>query len=325
MRVTSILPAFRLVLAGFLAGLLGNAQGVYTRTEVDASGHRVDSGSTDIVGKSGNTELSHSINGRIVPLEKVEERVLHEDASGKTVERLIQRFDPTGTSVTSVREVIDEQKKPGGASVTTRTVYAGDINGHMQVQQRTSTQTQKSGNVESSETVVERSNINGGFEPASRQRVEKVKNGDGYQESVTTYLPTQNGSFAPAVKLSKSVTKANGQTTENAAEYEIGPAGELRLHSQKVRNTVKRPDGSEEVQFQIYGQAVAGIAGSFDSNQLKLMEQQHIERRKTSGDTVVETVEVQRPSVSDPSRLGPLKQISETFCKGKCDKPDQPE
>jgi hypothetical protein len=123
--------------------------------------------------------------------------------------------------------------------------------------------------------------------------------------------------------VSRSVTKNAGQSTENAAEYEIGPTGELRLHTQKVQSTVKRPDGSEDVQLAIYGQQVAGIAGSFDSTNLKLTEQQHIERRKTSGDTVVETVEVQRPSLADPSHLGPPKQISETICKGKCEKPEQ--
>ncbi len=315
MRVLSILAIF---------ALLTDAQEVLKRTDLDINGNRVADGPAEVVTKGGTTQLSRSINGQIVPLEKTQERVIQEDANGKTVERLIQRYDPTGTSMTPVKEIIQEQNKPGGGSVTTRTVYAGDVNGNLQLQQRSVTQTQKAGDSVSSETTVERPNINGGFEPMSRQVGETIKNGDNYQESSTTYRPDGNGGFVPAVKISKSVTKTNGRTTENAAEYEIGPTGELTLHSQKVQSTVKGPDGSEDVQVQIYGQSVPGVAGSFDPSKLKLTEEQHIERKRTSGDTVVETVEVQRPTLADPSQLGPPKQISETICKGKCGEPDKP-
>ena len=314
MRVCFILPL------ALVTAVLGPAQAVYTQTQVDSSGNRVAAGPTEVVTKGGHTELSRSISGRIVPLEKTEERVIRDDANGRVVERLIQRYDPTGIPMSPTKEVIEEKKLPGGGLSTNRAVYTGDVNGRLQLQERSSTQTQVSGNKESSETVVERSGINGGLEPVSRKSTEKTKSGENYQETSTTYVATQNGSFTPAVKVSKSVTKTNGQSTENAAEYEIGPSGELRLHSQKVQNTVKRPDGTEDVQVAIYGQQVAGIVGSFDSGKLSLTEQQHIERRKTSGDTVVETVEVQRPSLADPSRLGPPKQLSETICKGQCDK-----
>jgi len=303
---------------------LTQAQDVYRRTEVDINGHQVADGPTVVTTKGGSTELSRSINGQIVPLEKTQERVLQEDANGRTVERLIQRYDPTGASMTPVKEIIQEQNKPGGGSVTTRTVYVGDANGNLQLQERTLTQRQKTGDTERAETTVERPNINGGLEPVSRQEVQKIKNGDGYEESSTTYRPDQNGAFVAAVKTSKSVTKTGGQTSENDAEYEIGPTGALNLHSQKVQNTVKHADGSEDVQLQIYGQTVPGIAGAFDPKKLKLTEEQHIERKKTSADTVVETVEVQRPTRSDPDHLGPPKQISETICKGKCEKPEQP-
>jgi len=315
-RVCFILPL------ALVTAVLGPAQAVYTQTQVDVNGNRVSAGPTEVVTKGGHTELSRSINGRIVPLEKTEERVIRDDANGKVVERLIQRYDPTGRPMSPTKEVIEEKKLPGGGLSTSRAVYTGDINGRLQLQERSSTQTQVAGNTETSETVVERSGINGGLEPVSRKSTEKTKSGENYQETSTTYLATQNGSFTPAVKVSKSVTKTNGQSTENAAEYEIGPSGELRLQSQKVQSTVKHPDGTEDVQVDIYGQQVPGNAGSFDSSKLHLTEQQHIERRKTSGDTVVETLEVQRPTLADPSHLGPPKQLSETICKGKCDKPE---
>jgi hypothetical protein len=51
---------------------------------------------------------------------------------------------------------------------------------------------------------------------------------------------------------------------------------------------------------------------------LKLQEQQIIERKPGSGQTLVETITVRRPSVSDPKTLGPARQLSETVCKGNC-------
>ena len=319
MRVFWIIPA----IAALSSALLSSAQDVYTRTEVDVNGKRVALGPTEVVTKDGRTELSRSVNGQLVPVEKTEERVLQEDANGKTVERLIKRYDSTGVALPPIKEVISQQKTAGGGSVTTRTVYAGDVNGHMEVQERTLTQTRKAGDSENSETVVQRPTINGGLEPVSRQVVEKVKSGDSYQENSTTYRPDPNGALVPSTKVSKSVIKTNGQTTENAAEYEIGSTGQMSLHSQTVQSTVKRADGSEDTQLQVFRQSVPGIAASSDGK-LHLIEQQRIERKKTSGDTVVETVEVQRPTLADPNRLGPPKQLSETICKGKCEKPDQP-
>jgi hypothetical protein len=301
---------------------LSRAQAVYTQTEVDLNGKRVAAGPSDVVTKDGHTEVSRSINGHVVPLEKTEEHVLRQDANGKTVERLIQRYDQTGIPMARTKEIIEEKKLPGGGSSTTRAIYTGDINGNLQLQERSSTQTRVAGNSENSETVIERPTLNGALEQVSRKSSEKIKNGDNYQETSTTYVADQNGSFTPAVKVSKNVTKTNGQSTENIAEYETGQAGELRLHSQRVQNTVKHADGSEETQLSIYGKEVAGTTGSFDSNKLSLTEQQHIERRKTSGDTVIETVEVQRPSLANPNTLGPPKQLSETICKGQCDKPE---
>jgi hypothetical protein len=55
-----------------------------------------------------------------------------------------------------------------------------------------------------------------------------------------------------------------------------------------------------------------------DGGALKLQEQQIIERKPGSGQTLVETITVRRPSVSDPKTLGPARQLSETVCKGNC-------
>ncbi len=51
----------------------------------------------------------------------------------------------------------------------------------------------------------------------------------------------------------------------------------------------------------------------------QMKEQQLIERTKRPDGSVVETLSVRRPSISDPNRLGNLQKLSETVCKGKCD------
>jgi hypothetical protein len=70
-------------------------------------------------------------------------------------------------------------------------------------------------------------------------------------------------------------------------------------------------------QVDIFGKNVAGVVND-SSTALKLQEQQLIDRQRQSKDTVVESVSVRRPSVSDPKTLGPARQLSETVCKGNC-------
>src|ERR1700719_2703455 len=84
-------------------------------------------------GRSETTEIVQSINGRTVPIEKVDERVVKDDSSGRVVERLIRRYDQTGNPTAPVKEVIEEQKRPDGSSTKQISTYRGDINGGMQL------------------------------------------------------------------------------------------------------------------------------------------------------------------------------------------------
>ena len=298
----------------------------YSKSEVDINGNRATDNSRIVsrsgVGSSEVTEKTRSINGREVPLERVEEHVVRDDASGKVIERYIKRFDPTGNPMQSTKEIIEEQKQPGGGATVRTTTYQGDVNGRLQASERSVTQRQKSGSTETADTVVERPTLNGGFETVTRQSVVRVKEANGYQESTTNYRRNGNGDFLPATKVTVEHVESGPQATENAAEYEIGPLGELRLHSQKVQTTVKRPDGSLDIQLSVFGQNVAGRAGSMDSGKLTLQEQDIIERKRVSGNAVVESFSLRRPTIADPNQLGPLQHVSDTTCRGKCD-PDK--
>lgn len=306
---------------------LGQDSNSYTKSEVDINGRRVTENSQIVsrTGKSASevTEKSLSINGREVPLEKVEEHVLRDDAGGKVVERLVKRYDPTGNPMQPTKQIIEEQKQPGGVSTIRQTTYEGDLNGRLQLSERAVTQKQSSGSTETAETVVERPTLNGSFEPVTRRSVVRVKDTNGYQESTTIYLRGENGDFRPTSKVTIDHTENGPRSTENAAEYEVGPLGELKLHTQKVQTTVKRPDGSQDVQLNVFGQNLAGRAGSMDSNKLTLQEQDIIERKRVSGNAVVESFSLRRPTIADPNQLGPLQHVSDTTCRGKCE-PDKP-
>jgi len=291
-----------------------------TTTSVNINGRRVQDGPQIDQTKSGNftetTERKQSINGRLVPMERVEERVLRSDASGRVVERLIHRYDATGNPTAPVREMIEEQKRPDGGSTVQTARYRGDVNGNMQLIEKTITDTQKSGSTETSQTTVQRPSVNGGLDTVEKKETVRTQEGTGYRQDSTTYRRDGNGGFGVAVRQTTEHTEQNGQASDNTAEYEVGSDGRLQLHSQSVATTVTRPDGSKDAVVNIFGQNVPGTVDP--TGKLKLYEQQLIETRPGAGNSVVETLSVRRPTVSDPNALGPARQISETVCKGKC-------
>lgn len=311
----------------FAAPFLLSAQDTktYVPTTVDINGYRVASGpqvtTTDSKSGAEMTEKVRSINGRTVPLEKIEDHVLRDDASGKVIERIIRRYDPTGNPGTPEKVLIEEQKGPNGASTITSSTYRGDVNGRMQLIEKTMTRTGVTGDTKTSETAVERPSVNDTLQVVEKQSVVQTKQPGGYQENVVTLRKDQNGSFYPAVRKVTEHTERGGQTVDNTAEYEVGSSGNLELHGQTVSRSTKRPDGSTDTVVDILGRNVPGVVN--DSGALKLKEQQVIERKPGPGKSVVETLSVRRPSVSDPNVLGPATQISETTCRGNCQPKDE--
>jgi hypothetical protein len=315
-------------LAGLLATLAGSLsltaqQSTVSSTQVDINGNRVSDGPVISQTKSATgsvTTVTHqSINGRSVPMDQIEERVLQDDASGKVTERITRRFDPQGNPMPSVRETIEEQKHPDGSSTIQSTTYRGDINGNTQIAEKTTTDSHPNGSGLTSETIVQR------LTPDGLQTVEKrdevvVKQASGYQSESTTYRSDGNGGFYTALRQTAEHTEQNSQSSDSSAEYERGPNGDLQLHSQTVTKTVTRPDGSKDAVVEVYGRNVPGTVGGSDSA-LKLQEQQVIETAPGPNNTMVQRLSVRRPSISDPQTLGPARQISETVCQGDCKPP----
>lgn len=293
-------------------------------TQVDINGNRVADGpvinQTKTATGSVTTQSHRSINGATVPMEQVEVHVLRDDASGKVTERIVRRYDPQGNPMPSLRETIEQQKHPDGSSTIQSTTYRGDINGNLQIAEKTITDFHPTGSGESSQTIVQRATADGLQTVEKRDEV-MVKQPSGYQSETTTYRSDGNGGFFTAVRQTAEHTEQNSQSSDSSAEYERGPNGELQLHSQTVTKTVTRPDGSKDAVVEIYGRKVPGTVTGSDAT-LKLEEQQVIESAPGPNNTVVQTLSVRRPSVSDPQTLGPARQISQTVCQGDC-KPDK--
>jgi hypothetical protein len=301
--------------------LFAQSASVSNTTRVDINGQRVSDGPQVITSKTATgtqvTETTQSINGRTVPLERVEERVVREDATGKVVERVIRSYDPQGNPMPPVREHIEEQKRPDGSSVTTATTYRGDVNGNMQLAEKSVTESRKSGAEERAETVIQRPTINGALDTVEKQEHVKVADPNGYKAESTTYRRSGGGGFYPAVRKVTDHSEKGSETTENTVEYEANPDSALQLHSQTVAKTVTASDGGKGTVLNIYAPSVPGTVNGPGSG-LKLEEQQLIHSQKEPNDTVTQTVSVRRPTMSDPNTLGPAKQISQTVCKGNC-------
>jgi hypothetical protein len=305
-----------------LTSLAAQDSSTYRLNAPDINGRRADQGvqvsSSKSATGSTTTERLQSINGRMVPWERVEERVLRNDASGRVVERWVRHYDQTGNPTPPEKSLIEETKRSDGGSTVKTTTWRGDVNGNLAVAERTLQDVVKTGSGETANTVTERPTVNGGLEAVEKTSSVKTQKPNGFDESTVIYRKGASG-FYEAVRLVKDHTDAPGQSVDNTAEYEVGSSGTLELHSQDTRRTVKRADGSEEIDVDSYGKFVPGTARSGSDRGLVLKEREVIERTPVAGNAVRETYSVQRPALADPNRLGPAKVIAEAVCKGKCD------
>ena len=308
------LCAFALAVASFAW-----AQSATTTYITDINGNRVPYGMSTSSDDT-KTEMSQSVNGREVPLQRVEEHVLRKDASGKVTERVVKDYNRTGDLISTQRVVTEERALPGGGSSSVSTTYRTDVNGGEQKWERSTVETQVQGSVTRTNTVVERPSIDGGFQTAEKRASVSEKTGPTTTTSDSVYRRNDNGDFYEALRKTDVATVAGDKTTERKMQYEPDMNGQLELNSQSVADITKQPDGSELIKVDIYARSVPGVARESDHSAPQVQEQQIITRHKAADGSVVETLSVRRPTVNDPGRLGPLQQISETACRGKCEK-----
>lgn len=254
---------------------------------------------------TGNTatERIRSINGRTVPLERVEERVIKSDDSGRVVERIRRLYGPNGNLSETVKTVEEEQKLANGGSIVRASTYRTDVNGNLQPVERTSTRTDVSGDSKTLNTTVERPSINGGFQLAEKRETSE----NPAASNTIVYRTGENGGMYEALRETAVRTHdAGGAIVENAAQYAVGTSGKLELAQQTVTRTLKQPDGRESTTVDI-----------LRPQQLK--QQKVVERRPIAGG-FEEVVSLRQATLANPDRLGAPRVVRETTCRGKCDK-----
>jgi len=305
----------RTLLSVFVAsGLCFAQQTAISSGTFDVNGRRVE-GASSIVsqspGSADRIETVRSVNGRSVPVETVEDKVVSESGGVKIIERVVKRYDASGRPGPPEKVRIEERKNADGSVNMATSVMRADLNGNYALAERTVTDSKKSGDTTSSNTVVERPTLNGSLEVVERKEVVKRETADGSVSQNSSVLRRDtNGRFGEAAKQVLEKTVAGGRTVENVATYEVGADG-MKL----IRQTVsKEVAGSNQKEVDVFEGAQAGRVGDGTP---KLREQQLIEKTPTANGAI-ESISVRRPLASDPNRLGNAQKVEEIICTGKC-------
>jgi hypothetical protein len=309
-------------LYSLLSAGLAAAQSSSALLVPDLNGRLVDSAS--YVSKDGDhAELTQSINGRQVPLEKTETKVLNESPSGKTTETIVRKYDATGQLTSTERTLTEEQNSATG-SVVHATIYRSDLNGSMQEAERRTIESQTQGTTTTTDVAISRAGLSGSFVLAEKRNIVTLTNKDAgtVQETESIQRPDQNGQLTEAIREVREQTKTGDKATSTTARFEPDYTGKMSLIRQLVDTTSKSSDGTIVTQRDVFAPNVYGIARSGDDAP-KLQEQEMIVRKESNG-VVTEKTTVSRPTLQDPNRLGPTAAVSDLVCTGKCVGPLQP-
>jgi hypothetical protein len=151
-------------------GGLALAQSSSTLYTTDINGHVVPE--AQYTARDGESVvLNQSINGRQVPMQRTETRVLSEEPNHRVTETIVRKYDPTGQLTSTERTVADEQKTASGSTVHAA-VFRSDLNGRLQETEHRVVESQVRGATTTAEVSVSRVGLNGSFETVEKRRVE---------------------------------------------------------------------------------------------------------------------------------------------------------
>ena len=302
----------------FIALALGCAQSTTTSYSTGVNGDR-STNFTTVESGGQRTQITQSINGRQVPMEQTETRVLSQSPNSRVTEQITRRFDPNGGVAATERTVTEEQKTSNGSHVHA-TLYRSDVNGHMQEFERRDIDSASSGASASKQTEIARPDMSGSFQTVEKRTESTETSGDNTHTDETTYRRTESGAFAAATRDVSDAKKQGSQMVTTKAHYEpLDPSRQqMQLVGQSVTSTVTKADGSAVSEVSLYGNTAGDGRVHDRDGKLHLREQQTIEVVAGAGGSLTDTVTAQRPSVSDPERMGPARKVSEVTCTGKC-------
>jgi hypothetical protein len=155
---------------------------------------------------SVNQQIARNIDGREIPVESTEERVISDDGTTRVVERVTRQYTRDGRPAPPVRARIEERKSPDGTVTTATAVYRGDFNGHFQLSERSVTETRTSNGTTTTSTAIERPTINGTLEIVEKREGVKTEQ----LETTTVLRPNQQGRFEETARRVGERSTENG-------------------------------------------------------------------------------------------------------------------
>lgn len=298
-----------------------HAQSERTQYRRDLNGNMVQYGSSTSNGNAGGSVISRNVNGRSVPLEKSDERVISDSASGKVTEIITHRYSPDGVETGTERTIMEEQKSANGSSTVRTTVYRPDLNGGMQPGEQKIVETQKQGDVTNVSTTISRPSINGGFQPVEQRKAVTTGDKTASQQNEVVYRAGTNGQMYEAARNITNTVKQGDKITVNSEHSEPDVTGRMTIESREVRTVTKASDGTEVEEINIF--AKPPTRADSGSAVQSLRQQRTIVRKPGVDGTIKETTTMRQPSAADPNRLENPTLVSETICSGKCQTPEE--
>ncbi len=178
-------------------------------------------------GQGYQSETIRNLNGRQVPVERVEERVLRKDAGLEVVERVIRRYSPDGQPLPPEKVLVETVHRPDGSVTETATVYRGDLNGNLRPAERILTETRKKDGTAVSETRVERAGISGGFSLVEKRSATEVVRAEEKtsERDETVFVPDANGRLVASRRRLVRSRERDGTVEQQTEEYEAATTG----------------------------------------------------------------------------------------------------
>jgi hypothetical protein len=296
------------------------AQSSATMYTTDLNGHRVEAITQQTTKTGGVTEVTQSLNGRKVPLQQTELRILSESANARVTETITRKFDPNG-QLSGIERIVSDERKAGDRTTIQATISRSDLQGRLVEQERRQVETVSQGpGITVTDVNISRPSISGSFETTEKRNIVANRQKDSATETEVILRPSLNGQFAEAAREVRDVQQVAGKTVETTANYELDYNGRIQLNKQQRSIISKAADGSELTEVNIFGLNSDGAVRD-EQDGVKIKEQQLVIRSKAADGSVTETTSVRRPSLADDAVLGPATKISETTCKGMCNIP----
>ena len=256
------------------------------------------------------TQTLKSISKRDVPYFSEREEILSQTETEKTVERTIQRYDAGGNP--TQQEVVREEVKtlPDGTIVTTATTFVENINGRMEIVERSVSREKKSGNRIQRNSTSEKPSINGGFQTFSWEESVETRQGDASARIETVRKVDDGGGRLVESGREETVMSQSGNTatTEKIVWERDALSSKMTQASRTVGVLVTQADGSSTETVETYAHSLGDGSRRFlNSTRPELVRTVTRETTIGSSGETIETTHTSSRNPADPTKMAPTR------------------